>query len=185
LCLPYPTETFDVVVSIGLLEHFADIENPIREQVRVLKPKGILLCYVVPQRTVSVQTLAIPFNFMLRLGHSLFCLLSPCCGTKVDSVETTLYRNDHAATEYVAVLRGLNLHEIGNFGMFPVPLISHSINFPFSPMIPSLERVLVRFWQLLLKSRFRGKRDPWICPERWGLAFLVWARKCRNGNTKG
>ncbi|MEZ4866405.1 MAG: methyltransferase domain-containing protein [Caldilineaceae bacterium] len=38
--LPFADQTFDCLVNIGSLEHFADIELGIREMARVLKPSG-------------------------------------------------------------------------------------------------------------------------------------------------
>jgi SAM-dependent methyltransferase len=55
LSLPYPDSTFDIAMSFGLLEHFSDIESPIREQMRVLKPGGIFFADIVTGR-FSVDT---------------------------------------------------------------------------------------------------------------------------------
>lgn len=42
--LPYVDDTFDIVVSIGLLEHFESVEQLLAEQVRVLSPRGPVSC---------------------------------------------------------------------------------------------------------------------------------------------
>jgi len=55
--LPYPDSTFDLVMSYGLLEHFSDIDKPIREQLRVLKPGGLFFSDIVTER-FSVDTFA-------------------------------------------------------------------------------------------------------------------------------
>jgi ubiquinone/menaquinone biosynthesis C-methylase UbiE len=168
--LPFDDDQFDVIVSIGLLEHFEDIETAVKEQVRVIKKGGYFLGYVVPERSISVQKLGSPVNFILKLFQTgLF-------GKKGHlPLKFPIYRNEYASQNYLNILDGLNVTESGAFGMFPVPLISHSVNFPFSIMEPSSERRLVWLWRFLLGLR-RGT-DPWICSEKWGLAFLVWAKK--------
>jgi ubiquinone/menaquinone biosynthesis C-methylase UbiE len=55
--LPYPDDTFDLVMSFGLLEHFTDIAKPISEQLRVLKPGGLFFADIVTRR-FSVDTFA-------------------------------------------------------------------------------------------------------------------------------
>ncbi|MCZ7574936.1 MAG: class I SAM-dependent methyltransferase [Ardenticatenaceae bacterium] len=176
LALPYRGGVFDVVISIGLLEHFADITQPIYEQLRVLQPGGLFLGYVVPERPLSVQTFAIPVNFLLRMGHTIHQTVKPVSKAGAPPSKAPLYRNTFAAADYLTVLQAAGVQEKGSFGMFPVPLISHSPGFPFSLMSPLLERGLVWVWQRVLAMRI-GANDQWICPECWGLAFLVWAWK--------
>ncbi len=48
--LPFPDGAFDLVMSFGLLEHFADIVPPIAEQLRVLRPGGLFFADVVTGR---------------------------------------------------------------------------------------------------------------------------------------
>ncbi len=177
LALPYPDATFDVVVSIGLFEHFRDLEAPLYEQLRVLAPGGLFLGYVVPERPLSVQTLALPLNALLRLGHGASRLLHvrPHPHASRGAPKSRLYRNTCTAADYLALLHRAGVQQCGSFGMFPVPLISHSPSFPFSLMSPPLERLLVQVWQRVLTPGTATGQDPWTCPEWWGLAFLVWA----------
>ena len=172
LSLPYADAAFDVVVSIGLLEHFEDIARPLHEQMRILRPGGVFLGYVVPERPVSVQSLAAPVNATLRLWHNV----TIGRGRTAAPAKEPLYRNRFHAREYLPILSGAGAKAVGRFGMFPLPLISHSPAFPFSTMSRASERRLLRLWRTLLFLRSFG-RDRWICPEFWGLAFLVWARK--------
>jgi ubiquinone/menaquinone biosynthesis C-methylase UbiE len=55
--LSFPDNTFDLVMSFGLLEHFTDIASPICEQMRVLKPGGMFFADIVTER-FSVDTFA-------------------------------------------------------------------------------------------------------------------------------
>jgi 2-polyprenyl-3-methyl-5-hydroxy-6-metoxy-1,4-benzoquinol methylase len=48
--LPFENASFDFVISFGLLEHFENIDVPISEMSRVLKPHGYFLADVIPKR---------------------------------------------------------------------------------------------------------------------------------------
>lgn len=177
LALPFPDGHFNAVVSIGLLEHFENIRDPLAEQMRVLAPGGVFLGYVVPERPISVQTLAAPVNAALKLLHRR----EP--GARPAQPKQLLYRSSYWSKDYLDVVRQLGAQSCGAFGMFPVPLISHSPSFPFSLMGPAAERRVVSLWQSLIGLRGattqasgNASDDPWTCPEWWGLAFLVWAK---------
>jgi ubiquinone/menaquinone biosynthesis C-methylase UbiE len=185
LALPYPSAVFDVVLSIGLLEHFTDINQPLCEQVRILKPGGVFLGYIVPEKSLSVQTLVLPINMALRLGYTIYRVLRLRVKRAEGLKKVPLYRNHYRSEHYLSLLHALGLKEAGSFGMFPLPLVSYSPDFPFSLMAPPLERGLVWLWQLLLTVRSWQREDPWICTEHWGLAFLVWAKKAEDGDAKG
>ena len=176
LALPFSDSSFDTVVSIGLLEHFEDITQPVREQLRILRPGGIFLGYVVPERPVSVQWLGAPVNAFLRMMRFL------SGKTSVKQKKKAIYRNTYRSEDYLHIAREFGVRETGSFGMFPVPLISHSPTFPFTLLRARAEARIVNSWERLLnfnpgkdiKSRDPA-RDPWTCPEGWGLAYLVYA----------
>jgi len=172
--LPYSNASFDVICSIGLFEHFADIESPLREQIRVLKKDGYFLGYIVPERLFSAQLLGNPINYLLELENRL--KNNGKLKNSSPRFKEELFRNTFTAKDYILLLKAFGVQEAGYFGLFPVPMISHSYKFPFTLMSPKREKLLVKFWDFVLNMRF-WKNDPWICPEKWGLAFLVWAKK--------
>lgn len=176
LNLPYEADSFDVTVSIGLLEHFEDISVPVAEQIRVLRPGGVFLGYVVPEHDWSVQSLAKPINGVLAAIAGR--------GPARPPQKAPLYRNGLRSDAFLRELDKLHVARSGTFGMFPLPLVSHSPSFPFSAMSPAAERRLIAIWRTLQALSF-GKstsspdpeHDPWTCKESWGLAYLVWAVK--------
>jgi SAM-dependent methyltransferase len=176
---------FDVVLSIGLPEHFAEIDQLLCEQVRILKPGGVLLGYVVPEKPLSIQQLVYPINMLLRLVYTSSRGLRFTSEGVEGLRKVPLYRNNYRSEHYLSALHTLGVKEAGSFGMFPLPLISYSPDFPFSLMAPSLERGLVWLWHLLLTVRSWQRGDPWTCTERWGLAFLVWAKKGEKSDAEG
>ncbi len=68
--LPFKDNSFDLVMSFGLLEHFEDPSIPIKEMVRVLKPGGLFFADIVPAR-FSVQSLGNIFNAIFVFGFYL------------------------------------------------------------------------------------------------------------------
>ncbi len=53
--LPLPTQSVDLIMSGGLLEHFENPQPVIAEMVRVLKPDGAFYAGVVPRRFFSLH----------------------------------------------------------------------------------------------------------------------------------
>jgi ubiquinone/menaquinone biosynthesis C-methylase UbiE len=49
-CLPFADNSFDVVLSTGLLEHFEDPAPIVQEMARVLKPGGVFYSDIVPKK---------------------------------------------------------------------------------------------------------------------------------------
>lgn len=174
--LPFGDNHFSLCVSIGLLEHFDAIGLLMGEQLRVLQPGGLMLAYVVPERPDSVQR---HFHWLNRILQSLSKLKATRRSDPVrQSAKEPLYRNGLTAASYLSALKTLGIAETEAYGMYPLPMISHSPAFPFSLLPSALERSLVAIFSAVLAVRraiFR--KDPWTCQERTGQAFLIVARK--------
>ena len=56
--LPFPDGTFDVVLSVGVLEHVPDDAASLRELRRVLRPNGLFFCFNLPAKTSWTQRVA-------------------------------------------------------------------------------------------------------------------------------
>ena len=61
ITLPYPNNNFDAVVSVGVLEHVketgGDEIKSLQEISRILKPKGLFICYHFPNQFSSIETI--------------------------------------------------------------------------------------------------------------------------------
>ncbi len=180
LDMPFGDNSFDVVVSIGLLEHFEDIKTPILEQIRVLRPGGTFLGYIVPERPENVQKYYGWFNKILKFVAGVFTSKENTPPPKTD-----IYRSDFGSERYLPILEGQPVTDIEVTGMYPMPMISHSPEFPFSLLPKPLEWALTRIFECVLWSReklygktlYRG--NPWACKEELGQAFLVTFRKAQ------
>ena len=56
--LPFGDETFDVVLSFGVLEHVPDDRSSLKEINRILKPNGLFFCFFLPYQLSWTQKLA-------------------------------------------------------------------------------------------------------------------------------
>lgn len=179
LNLPFDNNVFDVVVSVGLLEHFEDIYQPIKEQVRVLKPDGVFLANIVPEKW-SVQTLARPLNAILGfLARSISRLAAR---PQTRKPKLSLFRTGAPSSAYTSVLRDLGMERIFTAGMFPVPAISHSPEFPFTLLPSPVESTLVAVWHGVIWMRsLMNRQHGWLCHESWGQHLLVVASKPSKG----
>jgi len=56
--LPYESATFDVLLSVGVLEHVSNEKGSLTEIARVLKPGGLFFCFFLPTRFSWTQRVA-------------------------------------------------------------------------------------------------------------------------------
>jgi ubiquinone/menaquinone biosynthesis C-methylase UbiE len=168
--LNLPDDEFDIIYSIGLLEHFEDIEKPIKEQLRVLKKGGIWFGYIVPEYKDNIQKEYEWINNILK-GYQK---------NKKHKTENKedVYRSDYGSERYIPILKESGLTNIKVSGVYPVPMISHSIDFPFSLMSKESENALLnKIYSMLDENEKITGKNPWLCKEGYGNAFLIWGVK--------
>lgn len=68
--LPFKDNTFDVVSSFGLMEHFPDPTKVFNEMVRVTKKDGLFFADIVPNR-FSIQSLGNLFNLFASFLYGI------------------------------------------------------------------------------------------------------------------
>ena len=168
--LPFEDKSFDIVFSIGLLEHFEDIEPPILEQIRVLDDGGFFVAYIVPRYTDNIQKDFEWINGILK-GYA----------QKLNSEQVekqSLFRSDADSKHYIHILKRYGLKDVYSSGVYPLPMISHYIEFPFTLMPEQSEKALVKHFANMLESNSRKTgKHPWLCDEGYGQAFIVWGYK--------
>ena len=167
--LPFANDSFDVVVSIGLLEHFEDIQTPVAEQIRILMPGGLFLGYIVPERPDNIQKYFNWVNSFLKFIYKTY--KHP---DKKSIAKKDIFRNTLGSKHYMSVLDDLPVTDVTVLGMYPLPMVSHSPEFPFTLLPAPLELVLTTIFRLFLGfRRIVLRRNPWACHEKIGQAFLV------------
>ncbi len=170
--LPFHDNDYDIVVSIGLLEHFDNIASPISEHIRALRPGGTFIGYIVPEKSGNIQR---NFEFINRGLKRIFKFFG-----KSGSSDTKkeIFRSDYNSTKYLGVLESLSVTDIHVLGVYPLPMISHSVEFPFTLMPAVFESMLTTLFHIILSlRRLIYGRNPWMCSEKIGQAFLVYCRK--------
>ena len=162
--------SFDLVFSVGVFEHFEDIATPIKEQIRILDNGGLFIAYIVPEYKDNIQKDFHWINEILK-GY-----INTSNSNPDQSDKHEVYRSDRGSEKYIPVLEKFGLTNISSSGTYPIPMISHSIDFPFSLMPPESEKSFVKYLNLLLKSNTKFPH-PWMCNEGDGNAFVVWGYK--------
>jgi len=169
--LPYTKGSFDLVFSIGLLEHFKELTVPLAEQIRVLDQGGLFIGYIVPKYVDNIQK---DYNWINDILKGFVDHKSQNSGENKE----TVYRSDSGSERYVDILKRLPVSDIQSFGVYPLPMISYSIEFPFTLLNDQCEKVLVKEFQKVLGKRGEETgQNPWICEEGFGQAFVVWGMK--------
>ena len=166
--LPFSNNEFDVVVSIGLMEHFEDINGFFLEQMRVLKYGGTMLCYIVPKNSDNLQKY---FNWINKSLETIFGWFG---FIEEKARKSELFISTYDSKDYVDTIPEKYLNGLETFGMYPLPMISNSPQFPFTLLPARMERILVKVFLVVLSIRkMMWKRNPWICREKFGQGFLL------------
>jgi ubiquinone/menaquinone biosynthesis C-methylase UbiE len=164
--LPYPGATFDLVMSFGLLEHFTDIDKPISEQMRVLKPGGIFFSDIVTER-FSVDTVTRLPGIVKKaarvVAHGKFSELPQV--SKED-----FFENNYSFDRYLA-----SIEKYGG----TIQFARGNRPYPRSGNIPLISSALLNFYKSRLGQRIWenfDKSDSAIS-RFWGAGWWVLAKK--------
>jgi ubiquinone/menaquinone biosynthesis C-methylase UbiE len=139
LNMPFENETFDIVVSFGVLEHFSDIDQPISEMIRVLKPGGIFFADVIPKR-FSVQSIETSWKISIAVIKDLIKFRFYLIPQRIKELKPPFYENTFSAKEYADSINKLGCTNIRVYGVR---------GFPFLILPLILERLYVGFLKLI------------------------------------
>lgn len=168
--LPFKENQFDIVFSIGLLEHFEAIKRPIEEQLKVLKKGGLLFGYIVPENKTNIQRY---FSWINLILFAIYKIFSP--NYKNKSIQKDdIFRSNKLSKFYLNHINFKKCNLVAVHGMYPLPMISHSASFPFSLLPKIIELFLVKIFKFIIKIRsLLNAKHGWICNEKYGQAFLI------------
>ena len=160
-------ESADVIYSIGLLEHLTRKEKVacLKNTVDMLKPGGWFFHYVVPEKR-SIQTV---FNIV---NNVLSIFKTECKPKKSD-----MYRDNDTPFVYKFLLAFKELDILEHYYCMPYPLISHSPEYPFSPLPGPFEKIVTLAYRAVARIRKFIGLHPWKCGKTLAQGFVVYGRK--------
>jgi len=169
--LSYPDNTFDIVMTFGLLEHFTDIEKPLREMVRVLKNGGLLFSLNVPQKEHIQHKLRLLFLILSKMREiikSIIYLSAKSSGLEYaeKGSKKRIYKNNYPRQFYEEKARDTGLVKV-----VAIP-INNIIIFNKSPKI--FNRVLYSSYHLYYSfGRKVFKRNFFISSDKLSREHLL------------
>lgn len=155
--LPVRDGSFDVVLSTGLLEHFADPSPIVREMVRVLKPGGLFYSDIVPKKFSLFRSLD-------WVGNAKRAVTGERIGE--------MYERSFTQGEILDLLREQGLVQAN---VFPAGIVP-----PYIPLLSRVERL--RNWEVRLVDRtqaFWKRFDGTRIGDWLGFYYFAWAIKPR------
>ncbi|MBN2099219.1 MAG: class I SAM-dependent methyltransferase [Dehalococcoidia bacterium] len=161
--LPLADGSFDVVLSTGLLEHFADPQPIVAEMTRILKPGGYFISDIVPERLLALY----------QCVHHLTGLFYSIVAWMQRRRYERMYERALSKRDIIHLLSFSGLQEIGIFaaGVVPPPLVLPSFT-PFKDRIKTGYNGFI----YRLKPFFKSL-DKTVIADIFGLYYYVHARK--------
>jgi len=164
------TASVDVVVTLGLLEHFEDVDPPLSEMSRVLKRDGVLFSLNIPGKAVSANLLSHPYNLTMVQLRRLARLRTTLARWRSGDYQRE-YRNRLSTAEYRASALAAGFREVTCVGVNPVPT--------FQPVTAGVDGFLTRTYGAFLAMRrsWLGHSEPFVTSFRWGRDHFMVAKK--------
>lgn len=130
--MPFPDNSFDMVYSIGLLEHLKNYGKTLEECYRILKPGGAIVHLNIPAKW-SCQNIN---NFYKKI-------LQLFTGKKYPAKD--YWRNSDKPEDYISVAEAAGFKDCKTVNVNPFPI--------FVPMPRKIDKKIARFYRLIIKIR--------------------------------
>lgn len=155
--LPFADNSFDVVYSIGLLEHLEDYQRTLAESYRVLTPGGVMISLNIPKKW-SLQILNNLYKrFLTIFFHTV-------------EVRKDYFRNADTPDVYKRKAEESGFSDVFFVSVNPFPL--------FTPMPIPLDTLITKIYRLFMKIRSLYLKYPFETTYTFSQAhFLVGYKK--------
>ncbi|MFC2001663.1 class I SAM-dependent methyltransferase [Chloroflexota bacterium] len=184
--LPFESDSFDFIFSIGLMEHFDDVVSSLQEQIKLIKPGGEFLAIIAPKKRFDIlyyiEHIPTYMKNVPQMPKSIIRKLKPKSFRKIRTkIRTNLngdtagipggvFRSTFFNDQYESILMQNGLSHICSFWIAPIPHIQ--------PIPGFLDHLLVlTFEAILLLRRILFRRNPWIASKFLSRGFIIHASK--------
>lgn len=171
--LSFENNYFDVVISLGLMEHIEDSTTAYGEMLRVLRPGGLMIALNVPEHPQNIQRIANPFNKLLTACRTLMSgeENKPWLDKKTRSKTDNVYRSVLYGREVADLVMSCGFSDVKAYEVNPFPT--------FDPVPGHIDLLIVKTFQLMLwiRKKIDKTKDPFWCGEKNSRANFVVAIK--------
>jgi ubiquinone/menaquinone biosynthesis C-methylase UbiE len=175
--IPFKSNSFDVVLSTGLLEHFVDAQPIVNEMVRILKPGGYFISDIVPKK------LLVPFKLSYYFSSIVYGLLFWILRRGKNPYQLDIHEQKLNKQDIRHLLESAGLEDINVFpaGVVPPPPLDLPRAIPFEKHVRRIYNEVVYLYNEVvyrLKPFFKIW-DGTLVAEWFGLYYYVHAIKPR------
>ena len=147
--------SYDLIISIGVLEHIRKLQYLYHRMSDILKPKGLMIHFIMPEKP-SLQ------NFFIKLNHNFSRFYqskfkknqAPWLDPKTQSKTADVYRNENGIEFYNKILRNTARGVINHYYLNPFPTISKTGTMLDYVLLRSIS--LARFCRSVCGCNFKG-----------------------------
>lgn len=164
--MDFPDNSFDLVYSGGLLQHFVDISLPIKEMIRVIKPKGVFAATIIPKK-FSIQSIANIYNNLILFSKRLIKRDKDINSINIKRL-SEIFINSYNIKDYKNELEKNGVSEIYARCMSPFPHLS--ITERGNKLYTKILKRLVHIW-----GKFDESSNP--LTEILGVSYNILGRK--------
>ncbi len=171
--MPYSDNSFDVIISVGVMEHLEEPQRAYGEILRLLRKDGVMISMNVPDKPDNIQKIAAPINrFLLKLSNILNLKDSkPWLDNFSRSITSNVYRSNLTAQGFKRIVEESGFSNVSFYQINPFPT--------FDPVPEIINFIIVKIYESILKIRkiFLRINEPFLCTEKISRAHFIVAQK--------
>lgn len=175
LDMPIEDDSFDVVISLGVMEHIENPDIAFKEMLRVLVPGGIMISMNVPE-IPNIQKFVAPINKVALLIQKIFKIKDnkEWLDKKTQSKTNDVYRSCWTGANFSKCVRDVGFKNVVCEEVNPFPT--------FGPVPRFLDNFIAKTYIFILGLRkfFVKKKNPFFCSETVSRCHFIFARKATN-----